>query len=430
MKSITPIDGRYSKDTKVLQNYMSEYALMHKRYKVECDYLTFMCHILKLPTVEFDNFNDESFREIKKIESITNHDVKAVEMYVRNKMPIYIASNIKELIHFGLTSHDINSLSYAINIKTCNENIIIPLLEQLVHVLETFYDAWKYVPLLSHTHGQPAVPSTLGKEIRVFSYRLSKQLSSLCTHKTTCKFGGAIGNLNGHKLVWPDIDWPNEISKFLSIYGICREKYTTQLSNYDNLSEMLSILQRINTILIDLCQDLWLYISMEYFHLKIIEGEVGSSTMPHKVNPIHFENAEGNLGLANSLIQFMETKLPTSRLQRDLTDSTVMRNIGTIYGYQLKAYTSISKGLRRLEINRDKIKQDLQNNYVVIAEAIQLLLRVHGYNNAYEKVKNFTRSHTQITKKLMHDFINELEINDELKNKLQELDPFSYIGYV
>lgn len=427
MFSISTIDGRYKKDIEELQKYMSEYALMETRYYVELAYLEYITKLLV--GEEYcvgSEFNTESYRKIKEIESVTNHDVKAVEYYIRS---LINDDKIKEFVHFGLTSHDINNVSNTINIRNCIDCVIHPILNTLHNNILNLSEKYLHQPMLSHTHGQPATPTTMGKEMYVFCYRLQKQLYMLDKFKYTCKFGGAVGSMNAHYIANNDINWIHELTIFINELELSRDIYTTQLNSYDNLSELLGIFLRISTILIDFCQDLWLYISMDYFKLKIVSGEVGSSTMPHKVNPIFFENAEGNLGLANSLIQHFQTKLPVSRLQRDLTDSTVIRNIGLIFGYILKATKSILKGIDRLDINIDKINSDLNNNWSVVTEAIQTILRFNHYADSYDKLKEFSRNN-KVTRESLHNFIDTLDITYDIKNKMKNITPHNYLGFL
>jgi len=427
MHSINPLDGRYTKSVEPLRNYFSEYALMNQRYVLELQYLEFFLQIVKGEKQIFvKTFSEKDYNCIKNIEKETNHDVKAVEYFIRTK----VEEKYHNFIHFGLTSHDINNVSWVQNIKGANINVISPELCCIKKKLYDFNSEWIDIPMLSHTHGQSASPTTLGKEFGVFAYRLTKQIDELQNLKYYAKFGGAVGNLNAHKSSLPHINWPDEMTKFLKNIGIKRDLFTTQISNYDDLSKMLSIFQRINTILIDMCQDVWLYISMGYFKMKIVDKEVGSSTMPHKVNPIQFENAEGNLGLANSIIQHFQTKLPVSRLQRDLTDSTVMRNIGIIYGYMYQSLMSIQNGFSRLTPNKTIIETDLNNNYVVVAEAIQTHLKLDDtINDAYEKLKGFCRNNSQLRREDLHEFIDTLLISNEKKDELKNITPQNYTGY-
>lgn len=433
MFAISPLDGRYNKDVSELEEYFSEYALMHTRFCLELEYLSFISSLLKKDVpIHIENiisnikFDENSYNTIKEFEKITNHDVKSVELYIKSLMK---DCEVKELVHIGLTSHDINNVSNTINIRNFSDTVMEPLINELCDKLNDLSRDYIIQPMLSRTHGQPATPTTLGKEFFVYYNRLYKQFNQLNRFVYTCKFGGAVGLLNAHHIIDPNINWGKNLTKFVNQLGLKRDIYTTQLNTYDNLSELLSIFQRISVILIDLCQDLWLYISMDYFKLKLVKNEVGSSTMPHKINPIFFENAEGNLGLAISLINHFQNKLPISRLQRDLTDSTVIRNIGSIFGYITKAVKSILKGMDRLDINTDKINSDLDNNWAIITEGIQTVLRYEGYNNAYEALKEFSRGN-HVTKESLHNFINNLNINDKVKDKLKNITPFNYLGFL
>ena len=425
--AICPLDGRYSDSCDPLREYFSEFAYMKQRYIIELKYLEFLILLLDGKNIQFDqSFDDESFKKIKEFEKETNHDVKAVEYYIRTK----IDSCFWNYIHFGLTSHDVDNTSVVLNTKNANQNIMLPQITNIINRIETFYNDWIDVSMLGHTHGQPASPTTMGKEMMVFGYRLKKQIQDLDVMKYHVKFGGAVGNMNAHKSALPEYEWIHEFDSFIHNLGLVRDVYTTQLSNYDDLCKMLSCFQRINTIMIDMCQDIWLYISMGYFKLKTIGSEIGSSTMPHKVNPIQFENAEGNLGMANCMIQHMETKLPVSRLQRDLTDSTVTRNLGCVYGYMYQAYSSILKGFDRIDINQDLIYSDLLTNHVVVAEALQTHLKlVPGTTMMYEKLKDFCRGNPHFGKEEFNEFIDGLACSDELKLKLKEITPHTYTGY-
>lgn len=430
---ICPIDGRYRNTNDPLREYFSEFGLMRCRYFLEIDYLFFFLKIIgkECPNIS-KTFDINDFLRIKEIEKETNHDVKAIEYYLREK----IGNEFHNFIHFGLTSHDIDNVSVILNVKSANENVMFKEIDDIINILHNFYQKWGNTVMLSHTHGQPASPTTIGKEMEVFTFRLQKRVDEFKNLKYHCKFGGAVGNLNAHKSVFPDIDWIEKMDSFINSLNknevgiLCRDRYTTQLSNYDDLTCMLSIYQRINTILIDLCQDIWLYISLGYFKLAIVKNEVGSSTMPHKVNPIQFENAEGNLGLANALIQHLEIKLPVSRLQRDLTDSTVTRNIGVIYGYMLQALSSIKKGLNKLDVDEIKLKNDLDKNYVVVSEALLTHLRMQPQcSNPYEKLKTICRTHDNITADEIETFIDSLNVSSEIKAQLKQITPHNYCGY-
>jgi adenylosuccinate lyase len=425
--SICPLDGRYRDVCNPLREYFSEFAYVKQRYDLELRYLEFLIGLLEKESISFDStFNDESFDQVKFFENETNHDVKAIEYYIRTK----IDKKWWNYIHFGLTSHDVDNTAVIMNVMNANQNVMFPQISKIIEKIECFYDQWRDIPMIGHTHGQPASPTTMGKELMVFGYRLKKQLHELNLLKYHVKFGGAVGNLNAHKSALPNYDWLNEFDTFVHNLGLIRDVYTTQLSNYDDLSKMLSYYQRINTIMIDFCEDIWLYNSMKYFKLKVIDNEVGSSTMPHKVNPIQFENAIGNLGLANCIIQHMETKLPVSKLQRDLTDSTVTRNIGCVYGYMFQAYTSVLSGLDRIDINLDEMNADLNRNYVVIAEAIQTNLKlIPEISLAYEQLKDFCRGKSILGREDFNNFIDNLECDDETKLKLKMITPQTYTGY-
>ena len=439
--AVSPIDGRYKQHTELLGAYFSEYALMKYRTHVEIEYFISLCEIpipqLKdfpkdkietLRKVALD-FTIEDGQEIKEIEATTNHDVKAVEYFIKHKFDKLHLEQYKEFIHFGLTSQDINNTAFPLMWKNALQVVYIPQLESLCNILAKLSEDWKDVSMLARTHGQPASPTRLGKEIKVFEYRLLTQIETLKSIPHTAKFGGATGNLNAHKVAYPDIDWKEFGRKFLAEkLDLTREEYTTQISNYDQLSASFDALKRIHTILIDMTRDLWQYISMEYFKQKIKEGEVGSSAMPHKVNPIDFENAEGNLGIANALLEHLSAKLPISRLQRDLTDSTVMRNIGVPLAHGLIAIKSTTKGLNKLLLNSTKISADLENNWAVVAEAIQTILRREGYPEPYEALKALTRKNEQITEESIHAFIRQLDVNDDVKVELKSINPHNYTG--
>ena len=439
--AVSPVDGRYKKHTELLGKYFSEYALMKFRTHVEIEYFISLCEIpipqLKdfpkdkielLRKVAFD-FNIEDGKEIKKIEAVTNHDVKAVEYFIKHKFDKLHLQEYKEFIHFGLTSQDINNTAFPIMWKKALEEVYIPQLESLCNTLSTLSAEWNDVPMLARTHGQPASPTRLGKEIKVFEYRLLTQIEALKAIPHTAKFGGATGNFNAHQVAYPGIDWKEFGKNFLATkLHLIREEYTTQISNYDQLAASFDALKRIHTILIDMTRDLWQYISMDYFKQKIKAGEVGSSAMPHKVNPIDFENAEGNLGIANALLEHLSAKLPISRLQRDLTDSTVTRNIGVPLAHGLIAIKSTTKGLNKLLLNQSKINSDLDNNWAVVAEAIQTVLRREGYPEPYEALKELTRKNEQITQESIRAFVNQLEVSDDVKEELNAINPHNYTG--
>lgn len=439
--AVSPIDGRYKQHTELLGAYFSEYALMKYRTHVEIEYFISLCEIPIAQLKDFPkdkiealrkvalDFTIEDGQEIKEIEETTNHDVKAVEYFIKHKFDKLHLEQYKEFIHFGLTSQDINNTAFPLMWKNALQAVYIPQLESLCNILAKLSEDWKDVSMLARTHGQPASPTRLGKEIKVFEYRLLTQIETLKSIPHTAKFGGATGNFNAHKVAYPDIDWKEFGRKFLAEkLDLTREEYTTQISNYDQLSASFDALKRIHTILIDMTRDLWQYISMEYFKQKIKEGEVGSSAMPHKVNPIDFENAEGNLGIANALLEHLSAKLPISRLQRDLTDSTVMRNIGVPLAHGLIAIKSTTKGLNKLLLNSTKISADLENNWAVVAEAIQTILRREGYPEPYEALKALTRKNEQITEESIHAFIRQLDVNDDVKVELKSINPHNYTG--
>ena len=439
--AISPIDGRYNRQTELLGSYFSENALMKYRTHVEIEYFISLCEIPipqlkdfpkdKIETLRkiVTNFDIEDGKKIKEIEAVTNHDVKAVEYFIKRKFDKLQLEQYKEFIHFGLTSQDINNTAFPMMWKNALQEVYIPALESLCNKLSELSKEWSDVPMLARTHGQPASPTRLGKEIKVFEYRLITQLEALKSIPHTAKFGGATGNFNAHQVAYPQIDWKEFGKKLLSTkLGLIREEYTTQISNYDQLSASFDAVKRIHTILIDMTRDLWQYISMDYFKQKIKAGEVGSSAMPHKVNPIDFENAEGNFGIANALLEHLSAKLPISRLQRDLTDSTVTRNIGVPMAHGLIALKSTTKGLNKLLLNRDKISSDLENNWAVVAEAIQTILRREGYPEPYEALKELTRKNEQITEESIRAFINQLDVNDTIKEELKSINPHNYTG--
>ena len=451
LTAISPIDGRYRGKTEPLADYFSEYALIRYRVRVEIEYFIALC---ELPLPQLSDFNHDLFDELRKIyldftpadaqrvkdiEAITNHDVKAVEYFIKEVMtsnslseavtPSNSFYSFKEFIHFGLTSQDINNTSVPLSIKEALENVYYPLLEELIEQLHDYAEQWKNIPMLAKTHGQPASPTRLGKEIMVYVYRLEEQLRGLKETPITAKFGGATGNFNAHHVAYPQYDWREFGNSFVSEkLGLEREQYTTQISNYDWLGAIFDAMRRINTIIIDLDRDFWMYISMDYFKQKIKKGEVGSSAMPHKVNPIDYENSEGNLGIANAILQFLAAKLPVSRLQRDLTDSTVLRNVGVPMGHALIAFQSTLKGLRKLILNEEKLQQDLDNTWAVVAEGIQTILRREAYPNPYETLKALTRTNEGINAATIADFIETLEVSEEVKEELRAITPSSYTG--
>ena len=442
LTAISPIDGRYRSKTERLANYFSEYALIRYRVRVEIEYFITLCE-LPLPQLEsFDHqlfsrlrdiylhFDEKNAARIKEIEKTTNHDVKAVEYFIKEQFDeIGGLEAYKEFIHFGLTSQDINNTSIPLSLKEALEEVYYPQVEELIAQLQTYAQEWKDVPMLAKTHGQPASPTRLGKEIMVYVYRLSEQLKSLKACKLTAKFGGATGNFNAHHVAYPHFDWKTFGNRFVSEkLGLQREQYTTQISNYDHLASVFDAIRRINTIIIDLDRDFWMYISMEYFKQKIKAGEVGSSAMPHKVNPIDYENSEGNLGMANAVLGFLAQKLPVSRLQRDLTDSTVLRNVGVPLGHSVIAIQSTLKGLRKLILNEDKIKKDLDDTWAVVAEAIQTILRREAYPHPYEALKALTRTNKTMTEETIHEFIKTLKVSDNVKAELMAITPHNYTG--
>lgn len=442
LTAISPIDGRYRGKTEALANYYSEFALIRYRVRVEIEYFITLCELPLPQLASFDhalferlrdiyrNFDENEAQRVKDIEKITNHDVKAVEYFIKEEFDkIGGLDAYKEFIHFGLTSQDINNTSVPLSVKESLEQVYYPQVEELIAQLQTYADEWKDVPMLAKTHGQPASPTRLGKEIMVYVYRLTEQLNSLKACKITAKFGGATGNYNAHHVAYPEFDWKAFGNKFVSEkLGLEREQYTTQISNYDYLGAIFDAIRRINTIIIDLDRDFWMYISMEYFKQKIKAGEVGSSAMPHKVNPIDFENAEGNLGIATSILEHLAVKLPVSRLQRDLTDSTVLRNVGVPFGHIVIAIQSSLKGLRKLLLNEPAIYRDLDNCWSVVAEAIQTILRREAYPHPYEALKALTRTNQAITESSIKEFIEELNVSEDIKKELRAITPHTYTG--
>ena len=461
LTAISPIDGRYRGKTEALAGYFSEYALIRYRVRVEIEYFIALCE-LPLPQLEhFDHslfeplrdiyrlFTEADAQRVKDIERVTNHDVKAVEYFIKERIsalggspaqsaaspvqpaavPAAFPAEAKEFIHFGLTSQDINNTSVPLSIKEALAEVYIPLLEELIEQLHDYAEEWRNIPMLAKTHGQPASPTRLGKELMVYVYRLEEQLRSLKDTPVTAKFGGATGNFNAHHVAYPQYDWQDFANRFVADkLGLEREQFTTQISNYDWLAAIFDAMRRINTIVIDLDRDFWMYISMDYFKQKIKAGEVGSSAMPHKVNPIDYENSEGNLGLANAILQFLAAKLPVSRLQRDLTDSTVLRNVGVPMGHALIAFQSTLKGLRKLILNEAKLQQDLDQTWAVVAEGIQTILRREGYPNPYEALKALTRTNEGITSATIAQFIETLNVSDSVKEELRTITPATYTG--
>ena len=442
LTAVSPIDGRYRSKTECLADYFSEYALIRYRVRVEIEYFITLCE-LPLPQLKsfnsalFEqlrdicrNFDEASAARVKEIESVTNHDVKAVEYFIKEEFDkIGGLDDYKEFIHFGLTSQDINNTSVPLSVKEALEEVFYPQVEEPIAQLKEYAEKWNDVPMLAKTHGQPASPTRLGKEVEVYVYRLSEQLATLRNCKLTAKFGGATGNFNAHHVAYPQHDWRAFGNRFVSEkLGLEREQWTTQISNYDHLGSVFDAIRRINTIIIDLDRDFWMYISMEYFKQKIKAGEVGSSAMPHKVNPIDFENSEGNLGIANAILQFLAQKLPVSRLQRDLTDSTVLRNVGVPVGHSVIAIQSTLKGLRKLILNEEKLREDLENTWAVVAEAIQTILRREAYPHPYEALKALTRTNEKMTEETIHAFVQTLNVSDSVKAELMAITPYNYTG--
>lgn len=439
LTAISPIDGRYRQKIKDLDQYFSEFGLIKYRLKVEIDYFKGLCDLplpqlkqFSFPAKEIadivNSFSIADAQRIKDIEKITNHDVKAVEYFLKEKFEELKIGNQKEFIHFGLTSQDINNTAIPLLLKDATEKTLLPELIELRHQLQKLASDWDNVPMLARTHGQPASPTRLGKEFSVFISRLDQQLVLLKEIPFAGKFGGATGNFNAHFVAYPEIDWHQFAQSFLENMGLKRSFPTTQIEHYDYISALFDNLKRINTILIDLCRDIWHYISINYFKQKINKNEVGSSTMPHKVNPIDFENAEGNLGVANAVFEHLSAKLPISRLQRDLTDSTVLRNVGVPFAHTMIALDSLAKGLNKLELNKEAIDQDLQDNWVVITEGIQTILRRAGFPEPYEVLKDFTRQNKSVTSKAIEAFVNTLEIEESVKQEIRALTPFNYTG--
>lgn len=437
LTAISAVDGRYRKQVQHLDDYFSEYALMKYRVFVEIEYLLFLQkkkffklpgkalkHLEKLTT----DFGPEDAQEIKQIEFTTNHDVKAVEYFLKNELEKCGGKEAREWVHFGLTSQDINNTAIPLTWKDAIEYEYLPALLNLNTELRLLATEWKDIPMLAHTHGQPASPTRLGKEIMVFVERLQNQIEQFIGIPFSGKFGGATGNFNAHQVAFPKTDWIKFGNEFLSTLGLNRQQYTTQIEHYDNLAAHFDCMKRINNILVDFCRDIWTYVSMEYFRQKTKKGEVGSSAMPHKVNPIDFENAEGNLGMANAIFEFLSSKLPVSRLQRDLTDSTVLRNIGVPFAHTIIAFRSIEKGIGKLVVNDARIYDHLDNNWAVVAEAIQTILRREKFPNPYEALKELTRGNNRIDKKAIHQFIEKLKISEELKRELKRITPHNYTG--
>ena len=441
LNAISPIDGRYRSKVSSLADYFSEEALIKYRVRVEIDYFIALCEIPLPQLQDFDRskfedlrtiytqFSTEDALAIKAIEKVTNHDVKAVEYFIKEKFDTLNLNAYKEFIHFGLTSQDINNTAVPLSIKEAMNNVYVPEYNKLVEKLNELSTAWTKIPMLARTHGQPASPTRLGKEIEVFSVRLKEQFNLLNDIPSAAKFGGATGNFNAHKVAYPNIDWKTFGSQFVQgKLGLQHSFPTTQIEHYDHMAALFDNLKRINTILIDLDRDMWTYVSMDYFKQKIKEGEVGSSAMPHKVNPIDFENSEGNLGIANAIFEHLSAKLPISRLQRDLTDSTVLRNVGVPFGHTLIGFKSTLVGLGKLVLNEPKFQEDLENNWAVVAEAIQTILRREAYPNPYEALKGLTRTNTAINQKSISDFINTLDVSNAIKEELKQITPSNYTG--
>ena len=445
LNAVSPIDGRYRGKVEPLAAYFSEGALIRYRVRIEIEYFIALGGLPQLPLRQlfvekpqlpeqlrdiYRNLTEEEAMEVKEIEKTTNHDVKAVEYFIKRRFDSMGLQPYKEFVHFGLTSQDINNTSVPLLLKECHEQVLMPRYEAVLAIVEESAHQWADIPMLAHTHGQPASPTTLGKEIIVFAYRMRRQVDHFAQIPFSAKFGGATGNFNAHLAAYPDVDWRAFGNRFLSEQlGLERQQYTTQIENYDNMAAYFDNCKRINVILTDLCRDMWTYISMEYFKQQIKAGEVGSSAMPHKVNPIDFENAEGNLGLANAIFEHLSHKLPVSRLQRDLTDSTVSRNIGVPVAHTLISLASLQKGLGKLLLNEEAIYNDLENNWAVVAEAIQTILRSVGYPNPYETLKNLTRTNERVTAQTIADFVETLDVDNGVKERIRSITPHNYVGY-
>lgn len=444
LNAVSPIDGRYRSKCEPLAKYFSEGALIKYRVRVEVEYFIALSERLKTLRPQlaivaskaealrdiYRTFTDEDAQAIKDIEKVTNHDVKAVEYFLKGKFDEMGLAELKEFIHFGLTSQDINNTSVPLSMKECHDEVLLPAYRRLQAMLDERAEEWKDIPMLAHTHGQPASPTTLGKEWGVFAYRLRRQIEELERIPFTAKFGGATGNFNAHLAAFPEVDWRAFGNDFVKNHlGLERQQLTTQIENYDMMAAWFDACKRINVILIDLCRDVWTYVSMEYFKQKIKAGEVGSSAMPHKVNPIDFENAEGNLGLANAIFEHLSHKLPISRMQRDLTDSTVSRNIGVPIAHTMISIASLEKGLGKLLLNEQALERDLENNWAVVAEAIQTILRSVGYPNPYEALKQLTRTNEKVTASTIETFVETLDVAPDVKERLKKLTPHNYIGY-
>jgi len=441
--AISPVDGRYRKVTEKLAMYFSEAAIIQYRVVVEVEYFIALCRIPLPQLVGIDKkfftklrricsqFSEHDVVRVKEIEKETNHDVKAIEYFLKEKFVKLGLAEYSEFIHFGLTSQDVNNTAFPMATRDAFVEVYLPMLEEIFNVLHTRSQEWKDVPMMAHTHGQPASPTTVGKELYVFAERLGTQMALLASLRFEGKFGGATGNFNAHKVAYPDIAWEGFANMFLEkTFGLKRQQTTTQIEHYDVLAAFFDNLKRINTILTDLDRDLWAYISMEYFRQKVRKGETGSSTMPHKVNPIDFENSEGNLGIANALYEHLSAKLPVSRLQRDLTDSTVIRNIGMPFAHSVIGFRSLLKGLDKLILNEEKLRSDLDNNWAVVSEAIQTILRREKYPNPYEALKDLTRGNRHVTRELLHEFIDTLKVPKNVRNELKKITPENYTGII
>lgn len=440
LTAISPIDGRYRKQVESLAPYFSEFGLIKYRVRIEIEYFITLCEI-PLPQLEninknlfaslrdiYLNFSEEDAQWIKETEKVTNHDVKAVEYFIKHKLAKFGIEEYLEFIHFGLTSQDVNNTAIPLSLMEAMNEIVVPKLQEVIAKIEALAEEWKEIPLLAHTHGQPASPTRLGKEFMVFVERMERQMDLLRTIPYSAKFGGATGNFNAHHVAYPETNWVDFGNNFVNSLGLVRSKYTTQIEHYDNMAALMDNLKRLNNIILDLDRDIWTYVSMGYFKQKIKAGEVGSSAMPHKVNPIDFENSEGNVGIANALYEFLAAKLPVSRLQRDLTDSTVLRNLGVPIGHQIIALTALLRGLNKLELNQEAIIADLEDNWAVVAEAIQTILRRENYPQPYEALKALTRKNDKITEKTIAEFIDNLEVSDKVKYELKRITPFNYVG--
>lgn len=441
LTSVSPVDGRYARHTEPLVDFFSEYALFKYRVRIEVEYLILLAaqklkginplsddEVYKLRGVYMD-FTLQDAEQIKGIERTTNHDVKAVEYFVKDQLSRLGREDLLEFVHFGLTSQDINNTSVPLSIKEAQDEVMIPRLQEIIDQLKGMSADWAEIPMLARTHGQPASPTRLGKEIYVFVERLNIQLDALKKVAIAAKFGGATGNLNAHALAYPDTDWVAFANSFVDdTLGLSRSQTTTQIEHYDQLAALMDTWKRINNILIDLCRDVWTYISMDYFKQKVVKGEIGSSAMPHKVNPIDFENAEGNLGFANAMAEHLAAKLPISRLQRDLTDSTVLRNIGMPFSHTLIALNSVAKGLNKLILNENQLRSDLDDHWEVCAEAIQTVLRREGFDKPYEALKELTRGNSSVTPETLSQFIDTLDVNEEVRTELKQVSPHNYIG--